>query len=215
VLHVLAADDEPPALAELVYLLRADARITDVVTATNGVDALQSLDQARRANRPLHGVFLDIRMPGLDGLTVARVLGRFAAPPQVVFVSAHRDAAIDAFELHAVDYLLKPVSASRLGEAIRRVAEAVELSHHDHTLAPVPGEGGPERLTRREGEIVALVAQGLTNKEIAARLVIATRTAESHVENVLTKLGFTSRAQIAAWYVSRRPPVKGGPTDSR
>jgi DNA-binding NarL/FixJ family response regulator len=209
VLHLLAADDEPPALEELVYLLRADPRVGEVDTATDGVRTLQCLDRALRENRPMDGVFLDIRMPGLDGLMVARVLTRFATPPPVVFVSAHGDAAVDAFELRAVDYLLKPVSASRLAEAVRRIAEAAFAPPAaEQSIAPVPDDGGPARLTRREREITALIAQGLSNKEIAARLVIATRTAESHVENILTKLGFASRAQVAAWYIERRRTLR-------
>jgi non-specific serine/threonine protein kinase len=75
-------------------------------------------------------------------------------------------------------------------------------AHH----APTPTSEGPQ-LTKREAEIAALVARGLTNKQIADRLVISQRTAESHVENILTKFGFTTRAQIAVWYTEQhRPP---------
>jgi DNA-binding LytR/AlgR family response regulator len=66
-------------------------------------------------------VFLDVRMPGLHGLDLARVLGRFAVPPSVVFVTAHEEHAVEAFELRACDYLLKPVRAERLREALARV----------------------------------------------------------------------------------------------
>ncbi len=200
-LHVLAADDEPPALQELAYLLRADPRVAEVQTATDGVSALHHLDRALREHRRVDAVFLDIRMPGLDGLLVARMLAQFARPPQVVFVSAYRDAAVDAFEVRATDYLLKPVREARLAETIRRIAAVVE------PLEPEPGGTGPDqpvRLTQREREITALLAQGLSNKEIAARLVIAQRTAESHVENILNKLGFTSRAQVAVWYIEQQ-----------
>jgi DNA-binding NarL/FixJ family response regulator len=201
-LRVLAADDEPAALNELVYLLHEDPRIGEVETATDGVTTLHLLDRALRENRPIDGLFLDVRMPGLDGLTVARVLTRFARPPRVVFVSAYGDSAVDAFELRAADYLLKPVRPARLAEAIRRVAET-----SGKPATPVPREGGPDRLTRREWEITALVAQGLSNREIAAQLVIAQRTAESHVENILAKLGSSSRTQIVAWIAGQ--PVKG------
>jgi DNA-binding NarL/FixJ family response regulator len=205
-LHVLAADDEPLALRELVHLLRTDPRVAVVETATDGVGALRLLDRALRERRTMDGLFLDIRMPGLDGLTVARMLSQFARPPRVVFVSAYGDAAVDAFEVRAVDYLLKPLRAARLAEAVSRIAETALPSPAVSRpgVAPVPTEGGPDRLTRREWEITALVAQGLSNKEIAARLVIGQRTAESHVENVLGKLGFTSRAQVTAWYVAHR-----------
>ncbi len=118
-LRVLAVDDEPPALDELAYLLRADPRVSAVATAPDPLHALRLLEAG-----PVDAVFLDIRMPGLDGLELARVLARFADPPQVVFVTAYEDAAVDAFALSAVDYLLKPLRADRLAEAVGRVAAA-------------------------------------------------------------------------------------------
>jgi two-component system, LytTR family, response regulator LytT len=118
-LRVLAVDDEPPALDELGYLLRADSRVAQVLTAGDAVAALKVLE-----SQPVDGVFLDIRMPGLTGLELAGVLSRFAEPPPVVFVTAHDDAAVEAFSLRAVDYLLKPVRAARLAEAVGRVVEA-------------------------------------------------------------------------------------------
>ena len=118
-LRVLAVDDEPPALDELAYLLRDDARVSEVLTAGDALSALRVLEDDR-----LDGVFLDIRMPGLTGLELARVLGRFAAPPPVVFVTAYDGAAVEAFSLRAVDYLLKPVRRERLAEAVGRVVEA-------------------------------------------------------------------------------------------
>ena len=115
-LRVLAVDDEPPALDELAYLLRADPRVGQVRTACDAMSALQELECA-----PVDAVFLDIRMPGLSGLDLARVLARFAEPPAVVFVTAHEDAAVDAFALRAVDYVLKPVRSDRLAEALSRL----------------------------------------------------------------------------------------------
>jgi DNA-binding LytR/AlgR family response regulator len=73
------------------------------------------------AGERLDGVFLDIRMPGLDGLDLARLVGGFPSPPKLVFVTAHDDCAVQAFELEAVDYLLKPVRTDRLAEAVRRL----------------------------------------------------------------------------------------------
>jgi DNA-binding LytR/AlgR family response regulator len=118
-LRALAVDDEPPQLDELAYLLRADDRVSEVLTAADATDALRQL-----RDRPVDAVFLDIRMPGLDGLELARVLRRFANPPAIVFVTAHDDRAVDAFDLGAVDYLLKPLRADRLRESLRRVVEA-------------------------------------------------------------------------------------------
>ncbi|HEX5495392.1 MAG TPA: LytTR family DNA-binding domain-containing protein [Mycobacteriales bacterium] len=118
-LRVLAVDDEPPALDELAYLLRADSRVGEVRTVGNTTDALRILRDGE-----VDVVFLDVRMPGLDGLELARVLRRFAVPPLVVFVTAYDDRAVDAFDLGAVDYLLKPLEPDRLGETLRRVLAA-------------------------------------------------------------------------------------------
>jgi DNA-binding LytR/AlgR family response regulator len=110
-------DDEPPAVAELAYLLSRDPRVGSVQTAGDGEDALRILK-----NSPVDALFLDIRMPGLDGLEIAELLNRFAKPPHIVFVTAHEEFAVEAFDLHASDYLLKPVRAERLAEAVRRMS---------------------------------------------------------------------------------------------
>ena len=115
-LEVLVVDDEQPALEDLAYLLRQHPRIGSVVTASDATDALRRLRDGSFA-----AVFLDIRMPGLDGLELARVLSRFARPPEIIFVTAFEQHAVEAFELQAVDYLLKPVRPERLSDAIRRL----------------------------------------------------------------------------------------------
>jgi len=115
-LEVLVVDDEQPALEDLAYLLRQHPRIGTVVTASDATEALRCLRDGAFA-----AVFLDIRMPGLDGLELARVLSRFARPPDIVFVTAFEQHAVEAFELQAVDYLLKPVRPERLSDAIRRL----------------------------------------------------------------------------------------------
>ncbi|WP_045744653.1 LytR/AlgR family response regulator transcription factor [Actinoplanes rectilineatus] len=116
-LVVLAVDDEPPALDELAYLLNADGRVAHVHRAGDATEALRVLRDTE-----VDAVFLDIRMPGLDGMELARVLRRFAQPPAIVFVTAYDVGAVDAFDLGATDYVRKPVRAERLGESLRRVA---------------------------------------------------------------------------------------------
>jgi DNA-binding LytR/AlgR family response regulator len=116
-LTVLAVDDEPPALDELAYLLDADPRVFAVHTAGDATEALRVL-----RDTDVDAVFLDIRMPGLDGMELARVLRRFARPPAIVFVTAYDDGAVDAFDLGVTDYVRKPVRAERLAESLRRVA---------------------------------------------------------------------------------------------
>ena len=119
-LSALVADDEEPALAELVYLLERDPRIGQIKTASNGPDALKILHET-----DLDVVFCDIKMPGLDGIDLARVLSKFRQPhPQIVFVTAYDEHAVAAFDLQAADYVMKPVRAERLAEAVRRVVTA-------------------------------------------------------------------------------------------
>jgi len=118
-LRILAVDDEPPALDELGYLLRADPRVAKVHAAADATEALRVL-----RDQDVDAVFLDIRMPGLDGMELARVLGRFAQPPVVVFVTAYDDRAVEAFDLGVVDYVRKPVQADRIAESLRRVLAA-------------------------------------------------------------------------------------------
>ena len=126
-LRALVVDDEAPTLAELTYLLRQDDRIGTLHTAMSGTEALRALE-----THTVDVVFCDISMPGLDGLDLAKVLARFAERPQVVFVTAYEEHAVDAFELEATDYVMKPVRAERLAEAVRRVV----VQHADTSTAP-------------------------------------------------------------------------------
>ncbi|MCS0599650.1 LytTR family DNA-binding domain-containing protein [Streptomyces sp. LP11] len=142
-LRVLAVDDEEPALAELLYLLDRDPRVADAVPASAATEALRRLSRAveRGPDGPegFDVVFLDIDMPGLNGLELARLLGGFTAPPLIVFVTAHEDFAVRAFDLKAVDYLLKPLRRERFAEAVRRVAELVRAGQGPRSgTAPEP-----------------------------------------------------------------------------
>ncbi|MFJ6675594.1 LytR/AlgR family response regulator transcription factor [Actinosynnema sp. NPDC091369] len=143
-LRVLAVDDEAPALEDLVYLLRSDPRVAHVEAVTDATKALRTLHRAMDAGQPVDAVFLDIRMPGLDGLDLARVLSRFAQPPRIVFVTAHQEPAVEAFELKALDYLLKPVRAERLAESVHRIVHEVLDSKAPETTSAAPAEKTPD-----------------------------------------------------------------------
>ncbi|WP_432027734.1 LytR/AlgR family response regulator transcription factor [Streptomyces sp. 1222.5] len=141
-LRVLAVDDEEPALEELLFLLRADPRVHSAEGALAATDALRRLGRAQNGGPGgadhVDVVFLDIHMAGLSGLDVAGLLTGFAAPPRVVFVTAHEDFALRAFDLKAVDYLLKPLRRERLAEAVRRVAELVEADRATRAVPSPP-----------------------------------------------------------------------------
>jgi two-component system response regulator LytT len=176
-LLVLAVDDERPALEDLAQLLRGTPEVGDVVLSSSGEDALRLL-----AERRFDAVFIDVRMPGMDGLQLAAVLGRFADPPALILVSAFEDGAVRAFGLdyQAVDYLMKPVSTARIAQALARVRAALEettrpsdAGHPSGTaleadeIVPVEHQrGGATRLVPRstilyvkgEGDYVRIVA---------------------------------------------------------
>jgi DNA-binding LytR/AlgR family response regulator len=167
-LTILAVDDERPALEDLARLLRGAGDVHEVVCASSGGDALRILSE-----RSFDGLFLDVRMPDLDGLELAGVLNRFAQPPGIVFVSAHEDAAVHAFELRALDYLMKPVSRRRIEQAVARVAESANGAGTDEgepaeadeqevaaDILPVANvRGGGTRLVHRS-EVLYLQAHG-------------------------------------------------------
>ncbi len=138
-LVALVVDDELPVLSELGFLLGHDERISEVITASSGTEALQVLD-----GRDVDVVFSDISMPGLDGMALARVISRFSVRPQIVFVTAHDQHAVDAFAVDATDYVMKPVRGERLGEAVRRVVgqreRAAEAAVAPAGEAPAPAE---------------------------------------------------------------------------
>jgi DNA-binding LytR/AlgR family response regulator len=108
-------------------------------------------------DEPVDAVFVDIAMPGLTGLELAEVLARFSAPPPVVFVTAHAEHAVDAFDVNAVDYVLKPVREERLREAVRRITEVGPPQPPEDTI---PVElGGVTRFVARS-EVRYVEAQG-------------------------------------------------------
>jgi len=146
-LTILAVDDEQTQLQDLARLLRSSPIVDAVECAFDGHDAL-----VKASSQAYDAIFLDVRMPDLDGVELARVLRRFASPPQVVFVTAHDSAAVDAFELHALDYLLKPVGRRRVQEALERVADAVAAAEHGRS----DGETRERSATPYDSEVVAV-----------------------------------------------------------
>ncbi len=143
-LTVLAVDDEAPALDELAYLLGRHPGVAEVFTAGDATAALRELNR-----HTIDAVFLDINMPGLSGIELAGILANFAHRPAVVFVTAHDDKAVAAFDVGATDYLLKPIRQDRLDEAVRRAATV--------QTATVPGEQDSDVIPAELGGITQLV----------------------------------------------------------
>ena len=124
--RVLIVDDEAPArsrMRDLLADINAGLPVVVAGEAANGREALQIAEAGG-----VDVALLDVRMPGMDGIEVARHLQQLAVPPAVIFTTAYDAYAIQAFELHVVDYLLKPIKAARLQEALSRVAQTAPLN---------------------------------------------------------------------------------------
>jgi DNA-binding LytR/AlgR family response regulator len=149
-LAILAVDDEPRALTDIKRLLETSASVERVATATSAKEALVYLSGGR-----YDALFLDVAMPEIEGMALARLLRRFADPPAVVFLTGHPDAAVEAFEVQALDFLVKPVTRERLEAALNRVeqhvhgTEAVTATGPDVVAVDNP-KGGGKRLVRLE-----------------------------------------------------------------
>jgi DNA-binding LytR/AlgR family response regulator len=162
-LRVLAVDDVRPALDELVTLLREAPEVAEVVEAGDPLSALRMIQSGR-----FDAVFLDIAMPGLDGLELASLLAKLTDPPVIVFVTAYEKHAVAAFGIGAVDYLLKPVRAERLADALARVQRIApaEASPAEapaplpDAMAALPVESAGRTRYVRRGEVHYVEAHG-------------------------------------------------------
>jgi two-component system LytT family response regulator len=151
-MNVLIVDDEPLAREGMTLLLRDEPSVTAVTEARNGGEAVQSI-HARRPDL----VMLDVQMPEMDGFGVLRAIGAEHMPP-VIFVTAHDRYAIQAFEVNAIDYLLKPVTRERCSQALARVRERLTTQGGDnrHVMSLLQQLTAPPEYLQR----VALRAAG-------------------------------------------------------
>lgn len=177
-LRVLAVDDEKPLLEELLYLLRSDPRVRSAEGASDATEALRRITRALESGPDgpdgIDVVFLDIHMAGLTGLDIARLLAGFARPPLVVFVTAHEGFAVQAFDLKAVDYVLKPVRPERLAEAVRRAC--AQSGRSAQPPAPGAGDTASVPVARRPvSEVSAGAAADRAPDQIAVELGGVTR----------------------------------------
>ena len=129
-LRTIIVDDEPLAIERMQVLCAELEQLTVIGTASDGEAALRLADKLKPDL-----LLLDMTMPGMDGLAVARRLGKGTSPPAVIFVTAHEDFAVEAFDLEAVDYVLKPVAAERLERAIERAIGRREREREASTSA--------------------------------------------------------------------------------
>ncbi|MBX7467641.1 response regulator transcription factor [Streptomyces sp. MAG02] len=213
-IRVLIADDQMMVRQGFAVLLNAEPDIEVVGQAVNGLEAV-----ARTAELAPDVVLMDIRMPELGGIEATRRITEVPGSPVKVLVLTTFDLdeyVYEALRAGASGFLLKDASADELAHAVRVVADGEALLAPNITkrlivefsrISQAPRAPLKERvgaLTERETEVLALIAQGLSNAEIAGALVLAEQTVKTHVSRILVKLGVRDRTQAAVYaYESR------------
>lgn len=198
--RVLLVDDHALVRAGIASILRAYG-MEVVGEASDGDEAI---DEVRRLTPDI--VFMDVRMPRCNGLQATRAIKEEAPATKVVMLTVSDDESdlFDAIRCGAEGYLLKNTRASEFAEMLdhlQRGQSIVSPALAQKLLQEFarPKEGGDKTLTKREKDVLALVARGLTNKEIALDLAISPNTVDFHMRNLLDKLHLRNRSQVAVW----------------
>jgi len=208
---IVVADDHEVVRAGFAAILDTQPDFTVLGTAADGAEAVRTCRE-----RCPDVVLMDIRMPGMDGIEATRLLTSADSGPRVLVLTTFDldEYVYDALRAGASGFLLKDVTAERLFDAVRVIAEGEALLAPTVTRRligefarqrPRPAQGSEAlgALTPRETEVLRLIAGGLSNPEIAKRLVVTEETVKTHVSRVLSKLGLRDRTQaVVAAYES-------------
>jgi NarL family two-component system response regulator LiaR len=198
-IRVMIVDDHLMVRRGLATFLRAAPDLELVGEAASGAEAIRMCEQARP-----EVILMDLKLPDLDGIAATRAIRNAHPEIQVIAVTSSQEDALvsEALRAGAIGYLLKDVGVVGLGDAIRaaragRSTLSPEATHalvRQATAPASPGDG----LTQREREVLALMVKGISNSQIAERLVLSRSTVNFHVSNVLGKLGVASRTQAVS-----------------
>lgn len=196
-IRVLVVDDHAVVRQGLRMFLRIDPQIDVIGEAEDGEEALRLVAELRP-----DVVLMDLLMPRMDGITaISHLRQNWPGVEVIALTSVLEDASVvGAIKAGAIGYLLKDTQADQLCHSIKAAAAGqVQLSPQAaaRLMREVKAPDSPETLTERETEVLRLIGQGLSNKEIARELGIGEKTVKTHVSNVLSKLGVLSRTQAA------------------
>ena len=204
-IRVMLVDDHTMVRRGLATFLKVFDDLELVGEAANGEDAIQLCAQVLP-----DVVLMDMVMPDMDGVTATHAIRQQFPEVQVIALTSFKDKGLvqDALQAGAIGYLLKDVSADALAQAIRAAhagratlsSEAAQALVQAAAQPPTPGHD----LTERERDVLALLVEGLNNRQIADRLVVSPSTIKSHVSHILAKLGVASRTEAAALAVRHR-----------
>ncbi|MET7639062.1 response regulator transcription factor [Streptomyces sp. NPDC005438] len=203
-IRVLLVDDHQVVRRGLRTFLEVQDDIDVVGEAADGDSCVERAEELRP-----DVVLMDVRMPGSDGIDALRRLRERGNPARVLVITSftERRTVVPALRAGASGYVYKDIDPDALAGAIRSVHAGhilLQPEVADALLADEPGEGAPGRagsLTEREREVLGLIADGHSNREIARTLVLSEKTVKTHVSNILMKLDVVDRTQAALWAV--------------
>jgi len=215
-IRVVIVDDHALLREGTIQLLEQQAEVEVVGQAGSGEEGLEVLGRLRP-----DVALIDVHLPGMSGLALARAAAASLPGVRVLIVSAYDDYAYmaEALKIGVGGYLLKTATARELVDAVRAVAGGVfvldQALSSRLTRRRRSGPLAAGTLTRRESEVLAVLARGRSNQQIAAELGLGQRTVEGHVSSVLGKLGVASRAEAVAYALGHRLVVPQDHGDSR
>ncbi|OGV76510.1 MAG: DNA-binding response regulator [Methylotenera sp. RIFCSPLOWO2_02_FULL_45_14] len=185
-LNILIVDDETPARTRLRELLADIGNVNVVADAKNGKEALNLANQTQSTQVQVDIVLLDIRMPEMDGIEVARHLQKMPEPPAIIFTTAFDSYAMQAFDIHAVDYLLKPIRFERLQTALQK-ARAL-LPSQIEALTPLNPQRTHLSITERSRILLIPIADIIYLRAELKYITVRTAEREYLIEESLTHL---------------------------
>jgi len=204
VISVLIVDDHPLVRAGLSGLISSTADLSLVAEAGSGEAAVELVAE----HRP-DVVLMDLSMPGMDGVEATRLVTEGNPGTAVVVLTSFRDHArvVDAVRAGAVGYLLKDCEPAELLAGIRAAAagDAPLDPRIARALLPSPAASARDSLSAREQQVLRLIAQGLSNKQIGSELGIAERTVKVHVGNLFKRIDVADRTSAAMWFRDNMP----------
>ena len=210
---VLIVDDHRVVRQGIISFLEVQDDVEVKGEAADGQEAVRLAEELKP-----DVILMDLLMPGVNGIEAIRQIKSFSPKTRIIVLTSfiQNDKVFPAIKAGADGYLLKDASPAELITAIKAVMEGKPALHPDiaqklmYLLSDRKKADTVEKLTQRETEVLGLIAEGMSNNEIANRLVISVRTVKTHVHNILRKLGMTQRVQAALYAANKNGYQSGG-----